>query len=145
MAEEQNFSNHAKFVPTYHAFVVPVLILNLIWSVVRLVRPGFTWNGLVQALTALALVFLSFHARLFALKVQDRIIRMEERQRFARLLPDDLKPRIGEFTPGQLIALRFAGDDELPALARKVLNNKLTDVKAIKQMVQHWRADYLRA
>jgi len=77
--------------------------------------------------------------------VQDRVIRMEERQRMGKLLPDDLKQRIAEFTPGQLVAMRFAGDAELPALARKVLNDKLTDTKAIKQMVQSWRADHLRA
>lgn len=63
----------------------------------------------------------------------------------AKLLPQDLQGRIEEFTPGQLVALRFAGDDELPGLARRVLNDKLTDGKAIKQMVQHWRADHLRA
>jgi hypothetical protein len=142
---EQNFSNHTRFIPTFHAFVLPVLVLNLVWAIVQVVRAGFTGDRLVQALTALALVFLAFHARLFALSVQDRIIRMEERQRFARLLPEDLKHRIEEFTLSQLVALRFAGDDELPGLARKVLNDKVTDRKAIKQMVQHWRADYLRA
>jgi len=73
------------------------------------------------------------------------VIRMEERQRMTRLLPDDMKPRIAEFTPGQLVALRFASDEELPTLARKVLNDKLTDIKAIKRMVRNWRGDYLRA
>ena len=80
-----------------------------------------------------------------ALCVQDRVIRLEERQRLSMLLPDDLKPRIGEFTPKQLVGLRFACDAELPALARKVLNDKVTDVKVIKQMVQTWRPDHLRA
>ena len=142
---EQNYSNHVKWVPTFHFFVVPVFTLNLGWSVYRLIRPGFTWDGLIHFLMALARVIFMFNARLFALRVQDRVIRMEERQRFSRLLPDDLKPRFGEFTPAQLVALRFAGDDELPELARKVLNDKLTNIKAIKQMVKHWRADYLRA
>jgi hypothetical protein len=142
---EQNYSNHVKWVPTFHFFVMPVLLLNLGWSIHRLIRPGFTWDALINFLTAAALVMLMFNARMFALRVQDRVIRMEERQRMAKLLPDDLKLRIGEFTPGQLVALRFASDEELPALARKVLNDKLTDIKAIKQMVQHWRADYLRA
>jgi uncharacterized protein DUF6526 len=141
---EQNFANHVKLVPTFHFFVMPVLTLNLGWSIYRMVRPGFTWDGLIRMLTAAALVMLMFHARLFALRVQDRVIRMEERQRFGRLLPDDLNPRVEEFTPGQLVALRFASDAELPTLARKVLNDKLTDIKAIKKMVQHWRADYLR-
>ena len=142
---EQNYSNHVKWVPTFHFFVMPVLLLNLIWSIHRIIHRGFTWDGLIQMLTALALVLLMFNARLFALRVQDRVIRMEERQRFARLLPPDLQPRINDFTPGQLVALRFAGDEELPALARKVLDDKLTDGKTIKQMIKNWRADYLRA
>jgi len=142
---EQNFANHVKLVPTFHFFVVPVLILNFAWSLYRLAHAWFTGDALIQLLTAAALVVLMFNARLFALRVQDRVIRMEERQRMSRLLPEDLKPRIEEFTPAQLVALRFAGDAELPGLARKVLNDKLTDRKAIKQMVQNWRADYLRA
>jgi uncharacterized membrane protein YheB (UPF0754 family) len=142
---EQNYSNHVKWVPTFHFFVMPVLALNLIWSIHRIIHNGFTWDSLIQMLTALALVLLMFNARIFALRVQDRVIRMEERQRFARLLPDDLQPRINEFKPGQLVALRFAGDEELPALARKVLTDKLTDSKTIKQMIKNWRADYLRA
>jgi Family of unknown function (DUF6526) len=142
---EQTLANHVKWVPTFHFFVMPVLVLNFGWSVYRLIHFGFTWDGLIQLLVALALVMLMFNARLFALTVQDRVIRMEERQRMAKLLPDDLKPRIGEFTVAQLVALRFASDAELPALARKVLSDKLTDRKAIKQLVQNWRADYLRA
>ena len=142
---EQNFANHVKLVPTFHFFVVPVLILNFGWSIYRLVHHGFTGDGVIGVLTALALVLLMFHARLFALRVQDRVIRLEERQRMSRLFPEDLKPRIAEFTPGQLVALRFASDEELPALARKVLNEKLLDQKVIKQAVKHWRADYLRA
>jgi hypothetical protein len=134
-----------KWVPTYHFFVIPVLVLNFILAIVRVVRHGVTWDSAVHMLTAAALLIFVFNARVFALKVQDRVIRMEERQRMAKLLPEDLQGRIGEFTTGQLVALRFAGDDELPTLARKVLNEKLTNVKAIKQMVQRWRADDLRA
>jgi hypothetical protein len=142
---EQTYSNHVKWVPTYHFFVVPVMVLNFISSIVRLFHVGITWDSAVHLLTAAALLIFMFNARMFALKVQDRVIRLEERQRMAKLLPQDLQPRIEEFTPAQLVALRFAGDDELPALARKVLNDKLTDVKSIKQMVQHWRPDNLRA
>ena len=90
---EQNFSNHVKFVPTYHFFVLPVFVLNFVQSIYGLIRPGFTWNGLVHFLTALALVVFAFNARIFALRVQDRVIRLEERLRFTQLLPDDLKPR----------------------------------------------------
>ena len=146
MAEKtnQSFANHVKLVPTFHFFVLPVLTLNLVQSVYRLVHTGFRWDALVGVLTAAALLLLAFHARLFVLRAQDRVIRLEERMRLERLLPEDLRPRIGEFRPGQLVALRFACDAELPALARKVLSDRLTDRTTIKKMVQTWRADYLR-
>lgn len=143
--KEQSFANHTKLVPAFHFFVVPVLIANFISSIVRLVRHWFTWYDLIGVLTALALVLLMFLARLFALKVQDRVIRLEERLRLSRLLPENLKPRVEEFTMEQLVALRFASDAELPALAQKVLIEKTADRKTIKQMVKNWRADYLRA
>jgi hypothetical protein len=142
---EQNFANHVKWVPPFHFFVMPVLLLNFGWSIYRLVHLWFSWDALIQLLTAAALVVLMFCARLFALCVQDRVIRIEERQRMGRLLPEDLKPRIEEFSREQLVALRFASDGELPGLARKVLNERLTDRTAIKKLVQHWRADHLRA
>jgi len=143
--KEQNYANHTKWVPTFHFFVLPVLILNFVQSIIRLVHLGLTWDRIVAALTALALFLLALHARLFAMRVQDRVIRLEERQRMSRLFPEDLKRRIDEFTPGQLVALRFASDEELPDLARKVLNDKVTDAKTIKQSVKNWRADHLRA
>ena len=142
---EQNFANHPKIVPLFHYFVIPALTLNFGWSIYRLVR-GHHWaEGIIGLLTAVALLLLAFLARMFALTVQDRVIRLEERLRFERLLPEDLKARIPEFTVAQLVALRFASDAELPALARKVLSENLTDRKAIKQLVQNWRADHLRA
>jgi hypothetical protein len=142
---EQNFANHMKLVPAFHFFVIPVMVLNFVQSIIRVVHRGFTWDGLVGILTALALVLLTFLARIFALSVQDRVIRLEERLRMKQLLPDDLKPRIGEFTKSQLIGLRFASDEELPSLARQVLNDKITDLKTIKRSVKQWRGDYLRA
>jgi hypothetical protein len=90
------------------------------------------------------LVVLAFLARLFSLGVQDRVIRMEERLRFRQVLPEDLKTRINEFTINQLVSLRFASDAELPELARRVLDERLNSRKAIKQMIQNWRADYQR-
>jgi len=149
---EQNFSNHTKFVPMFHFFLLPALLLNLIWAV----RWFFTlqvstmfgfqvfMGHVVNLMVAIAFIVMAFLARTFALGVQDRVIRLEERMRYARLLPEDLKPRIGEFTINQLVALRFAGDAELPALARKVLDAKISERKAIKQMVQNWRPDYQR-
>ena len=96
----------------------------------------------VVAATALLMVF--FWARIFALRVQDRVIRLEMHLRVAHLVPD-LSPRFGEFTMNQLCALRFASDAELPELARKVLGEKLDDRTAIKKMVRDWQADTARA
>jgi hypothetical protein len=100
---------------------------------------------LVGTLTAIALVLLWIYPRLFALSVQDRIIRLEMQLRLQRILPDDLRARIGEITRGQFVALRFASDAELPALVRKVLDEGITDQKQIKMAVKDWQADYLRA
>ena len=98
----------------------------------------------MEILRAAALLALALSARLMALGVQDRVIRLEERMRYEKLLPSDLQPRIGEFTIAQLVSLRFASDAELPTLARKVLDGKINDRKTIKKMVQNWRADYQR-
>lgn len=141
---EQSYANHVKWVPTFHFFVVPVMVWNFVQSIVR-VRHGFSWDTVLGVFVATALLIFIFNARSFALRVQDRVIRMEERQRLARLLPSDVQVRILEFTSTQLVALRFASDAELPALAQKVLTDKITDQKTIKQMVKNWRADYLRA
>ena len=142
---EQNFANHTKLVPPFHFFVLPVLALNLIWSIYHLWKLHFSFEGFVGLLLALALATGFLFARVFALSVQDRVIRLEERLRLARLLPDDLKARIDEFSVPQLVALRFACDQELPELARKVLAENLQSRKAIKQLVKTWRADYQRA
>ncbi len=140
----QNYQNHAKFVPLFHFVAVPILILNFVLAVSRAVRqPG--WDAALTVLVGAALVITIFVARVFALRVQDRVIRLEMRLRLRELLPPDLIPRIAEFTPAQLVALRFAGDRELPALARRVLDERLQDKKAIKQMITDWQADHLRA
>ena len=143
--QEQNFSNHAKFVPGFHVFVLGVLLINFLWSIYRWVTTGFHIDGLIAIFVAAALILLALFARIFALSVQDRVIRLEERLRYERLLPDALKLRIGEFTVDQRVSLRFASDEELPELARKVLMEKLNDRKTIKQLVKNWKPDYLRA
>jgi hypothetical protein len=146
MPEEsvQSFKNHAKFVPLFHFVTFPILLVNSIWTIVRAVsRPG--GDTIMAALLGVALVLLAFLARTFALRVQDRVIRLEMRLRLRELLPPDLVPRIGELKPRQLVALRFAGDRELPALVRRILDERLQDSKAIKQMITDWQADHLRA
>ena len=142
---EQNFANHTRRVPPFHFFAVPIFVINFIWSLFRLWQLGFSFAGVFGVLLAAALVILPLSARMFALAVQDRVIRLEERLRYERMLPADLQARSGEFTIGQIVSLRFACDAELPGLARKVLDEKLTERKAIKQLVKNWKPDYLRA
>jgi len=144
MSEVQNFKNHTKIVPVFHFVVVPIFLVNIVSCAYRLVH-AFSEGAVISLLVAVALLLLAFSARIMALTVQDRVIRVEMQLRMQQVLPVELRPRIGEFTVGQLVALRFASDAELPDLARKVLQDKLTDRKAIKQLVRDWQPDFLRA
>jgi len=141
----QNLQNHVRLVPPFHMFVLPVLFLNAGWTIYHIVKTGISFESVLGVLMAFALITLATFARLFALTVQDRVIRLEMRMRLAEILPVDLRPRIPEFTVAQLVSLRFASDAELPALARKVLDEKMSDRKAIKQLIKNWQGDYLRA
>ena len=143
--KEQNLANHTKLVPTFHFFVLPVLGINFVWSLFRLRTLEFSFAGIFGVFFAAALLVLAFRARVFALAVQDRVIRLEEKLRYERVLPEELRWRADELTVNQFVALRFASDDELAALMQKVLDQKLTDRKAIKQQIKNWRPDYLRA
>jgi len=138
----QNFSNHTRYDPPFHFFVLPVFAITLIATIVHLVRrPGLHSAWLVVVM--IAAIVAIFKIRLNPLKVQDRVIRLEERLRLATLLDPALRPRIAEFTESQLVALRFASDAELPALAERALNEKLP-APDIKKSIQHWRPDYWR-
>ena len=145
MAEQtlQTFKSHTKWVPLFHFVAMPILLVNVIWSLVR-AATGFSLDTALGALVALALLLVGLLARVFALGAQDRVIRLEERLRMQHLLPDDFKPRINDFTTNQMIALRFASDAELPDLARKVLDENIGERKAVKQLIKTWRADYQR-
>jgi len=139
----QSFENHTRLVPWYHVFVFGVLTANAAWTIDRLIKAPSV--GTVMALLlAMALIVLALYARTFALRVQDRVIRLEMRLRLREILPQESRPRIEEFTPRQLIAMRFASDAELPELAAKVLRDRIQDSKAIKKMIRSWEADYLR-
>ena len=140
----QSFENHARVLPAFHYVAFPLFAVNFFFTLYQAVT-AFGWGNLVAFALAVALILLFFVARVMALTVQDRVIRLEEQLRMRALLPADMQPRIGEFTVKQLVALRFAGDGELPGLARKVLDEKIQDQKTIKKLVQHWRADYQRA
>ena len=146
MAEKvsQSFENHARILPAYHYVAFPLFAVNFFYTLYQTVT-AFSWANLVGFGLAVALVLLFFIARVMAMTVQDRVIRLEERMRMRALFPPDLQPSIDTFTVKQLVALRFASDAELPALARKVLDGHIVDQKAIKKMVTAWRADHLRA
>jgi hypothetical protein len=135
----QNFSSHARYDPLFHFFILPVVAISFIATIVQAVRhPGLcsAWLVVVAIAGMVAVVKL----RMYPVKVQDRVIRLEERLRLANLIDPALRPRISEFTEGQLVGLRFASDGELPALAARALNEKLTR-SDIKKAIQHWRAD----
>jgi hypothetical protein len=145
MAERQpqNFANHRRIVPLYHFATFGILALNLIWRLVALVR-WTSWTAALDLLVALALLGLFFFTRIFALTVQDRVIRLEMRLRLEEILPADLKGRIGELGPGQLVALRFASDAEMADLVREVLTNNIRNRDDIKRRIKDWTPDYLR-
>jgi hypothetical protein len=151
MAEKkpQTFANHTRFDPWFHFFLLPVfgllLILSIIHFIAHITEGGLRDQFHAVLLIVLALAFLVavFKIRLYSLKVQDRVIRLEERLRLASLLPEPLRSRIPELTEGQLVALRFASDAELPKLAERALSEKLPPAD-IKKAIQTWRPDYWR-
>jgi hypothetical protein len=145
MAErEQNYKNHARTFPLFHFVVLPILFLNFliaarhVWMVPN---ASSAWSMVV----AFALIALAFSARVMALTVQDRIIRLEMQLRLLRVLPADLQNCIGSLGRGQFVALRFASDDELPALVRDVTEGRVQTPKEIKMRVKRWQPDWLRA
>ena len=140
----QTFENHARILPAYHYVAFPLFAINFFYALYRVVT-DFSWGGLVAFGVSVALILLFFIARVMALTVQDRVIRLEETLRMRALLPPDLQPRIADLTVKQMVALRFASDMELADLTRKVLDEKLQDQKAIKKLIRSWRADFQRA
>lgn len=146
MAEKvpQNYANHRRFVPLYHFFAFGVFAVNQIWAIVRLVHAP-SWENGFGVLLAFALLCLFFFARIFAMTVQDRLIRLEMRLRLQQILPSDLKARIYDLSPHQMIGLRFASDAEMADLVRDVVTNDIKDREVIKKKVKDWQGDYLRA
>lgn len=139
----QSFASHLRFHPLFHFIGIPILAINVIVKIVQAVRfPSLAtaWEVVV----AIALLIGMFLARYYALTVQNRVIRLEERLRLQHCLPDDLRGRIDELRTGQLIALRFCSDEELPELAGAILSGELRDRKDIKRRIRNWRADWLR-
>jgi hypothetical protein len=144
MAEKkpQTYANHTRWDPPFHFFALPVFILLALAGMVHFIwRPGL--HSAVLFVVGAALATVVVKSRLNALKVQDRVIRLEERLRLASLMPEPLRSRIPELTEGQLVALRFASDAEVAKLAERALNEKLSRAD-IKKAIQTWRPDYWR-
>ena len=143
MAEApQDFSHHTRRDPLFHFFIIPVFAITLIMSIVHLVRrPGLHSAWLI--VVTIAALLAIFKIRMYALRVQDRVIRLEERLRLATLIDPALRSQIVVLTEPQLVALRFASDAELPALAARAINEKLAAAE-IKKSIQTWRPDYWR-
>ena len=145
MAEKlpQTFENHIKIVPTYHVGLTVILLVNLLWAAWQLIREP-RLDHVVGLLLAIGLGIIMWYLRIWPLTVQDRLIRLEETLRMREILPADLRTRLGELRRGQFVALRFAPDDELPALVRRVLDGELKSGREIKQAIRNWRPDTFR-
>ena len=141
MAENaaQTYKNHARFDPLYHFFMVPLTLVLLVWSVTHAIR-HYSHEAIAWVVVALLIFLALFKLRSYALKAQDRVIRLEERMRLEGL---GASAPIAQLTEGQLVALRFASDPELPGLAAKAVAENLTQ-KQIKQAIQAWRPDHFR-
>jgi hypothetical protein len=139
----QTFSNHTRWQPPLHFFVLPVMLINVFWAVIVFVKDP-NWNSGWWIIVSLALLVLVFFVRSNPLKAQDRIIRLEERLRYQQVLSPSLLQQTSALEPGQIIALRFAGDDELEELMTAVLAGKFSKNSEIKRAIKHWRADTFR-
>jgi hypothetical protein len=146
----QNLQNHSRYDPMFHFVLLPLLLFHLIYRIYQLVRffisdnMGSSWETRTGwVLLAFALLLLAVKVRNYSLRVQDRVIRVEERLRLVTVLPEPLRARVPELKEGQLIALRFAPDEELAELVKACLDKKLAG-KEIKQSIKNWRPDYWR-
>ncbi len=143
MSETQNYQNHARWFPLFHFITTPILLFNLIWQAVMLYQER-SWDRAEMLVLAIGLITLSLAARIQSLKPQDRVIRLEEQLRYKALLSAALAEKASNLKMSQIIALRFASDEELAELVEKTLNGEFKDSKEIKLAVKNWRGDFLR-
>ena len=143
MPKIQTYANHLRWYPLFHFVLVPLLIINLLSHLVRFFMAP-SWALFFWVLLSIVLILMALTSRLMALKAQDRLIRLEERLRYREMLSPDLAKRADELTLGQVIALRFASDDELPDLVERTLGGEFARGKEIKLAVRNWRGDYVR-
>jgi hypothetical protein len=138
----QNLKNHGRLDPPYHFVLFFVLVANLVVSIVHLVHHPHFYAAWLVVLSLAAFIFL-FRLRTYPLRVQDRVIRLEERLRLQALAPAEWHSQIYRLSEDQLIGLRFAADDEVVELAKQALEHNLNR-KQIKERIRDWRADNLR-
>lgn len=140
----QSYANHRRFFPIFHYFAIPILLVNVVVSVIHAIRQPSAFTAWLVVLS-LGLVAGILSGRASALIVQNRLIALEMRLRLAASLAPDLRTRIPELHLRHLIGLRFAGDAELPGLVERCLRGELTTTDAVKRAVQDWRVDTIRA
>ena len=143
MSDTQSAASHAKMVPMYHYVGFAFLLIPTVYFVVMMVKEP-SLAGVMPVMFAVGVIIITLFARMFPLGVQDRVIRLEERLRLKRVLPEDLHGRIAEISTTHLIGLRFAPDEELTDLANRVLSGDLADRKSVKEAIKSWRADHQR-
>ncbi len=147
MDKPQNLANHVRLDPPFHFLMVPVAVITVLvvgyYLVHSFLAQSFHWLGAWLLVITVAAMVATFKIRLYALRVQDRVIRLEERLRLTSLLQEPLRSRISELTDAQFVGLRFAPDEELPALVQRALDEKL-GTGDIKKAITNWRPDYSR-
>jgi hypothetical protein len=138
----QDYAHHVRFDPAFHFFALPVVALTVIAAIVHAIqRPS--WFSAWLIVFSLAVVVVAVKTRMYALRVQDRLIRLEERERLEKLLSEPERSRVAELTESQLVALRFCCDAELQNLVEQTLSRKLPNSE-IKKSIKVWRPDYFR-
>ena len=143
MAQEQSFASHSRYYPWHHFVVQPILLGNLVVEMMRLEKYPTRYHVWLVVF-AIGLIIFSFTSRSMSLRAQDRVIRLEETLRLSRLLPASDHGVIAGLRPGQFVALRFAPDEEVPDLVRRIAAGELTTGKEIKAAIANWKADHLR-
>lgn len=144
MTEKQTYENHVRWHAPHHFVLMPILLINLIFAIVRIVQ-DYNIDRVAYLIMAIALIVMGVVVRVNSLTVQNRLIRLEEQVRYERILPQELAAKARkDLRLNQIFALRFASDEELPALIERALNNEFEKPDQIKRAVKNWRGDYLR-
>lgn len=143
MAEQQNYQNHTRWFPLFHFVITPLLLFNLIWHCVRLYQEP-NWDRAEMILLAITLILIALASRVQSIRPQDRVIRLEENLRYHKVLSPELAEKALALKTGQMAALRFASDEELPELIERTLNGEFQTNKEIKLAIKNWRGDFLR-